>query len=170
MKKCSALLPLLLLIFSGCQSEQTDNLPERGLTPWVFRSVLDQQARMLTAALHQDLVVAYSAETGALYKAWKGDVKLDGAVYTTAHGPQPEAVGRAWLRDTFSRHWFFYDQEMSPVYPEVQYLGHRIKDGQLYLKTRLTDPGENVFVLTGVPETWKSLPAAYGLLTGSTSG
>ncbi len=109
---------------------------------------------MLTAALHEDMFVAYDTETGALYKAWKGDVKLDGAVYTTAHGPQPEAAGKVWLKDTTSAHWRLYqDQKTTPVSPTVQYLGHRIKDGQLYLKTRLTDPnGKFSVVVTERPE------------------
>lgn len=108
---------------------------------------------MLTAALHEDIFVAYSAETGALYKAWKGDVKLDGAVYTTAHGPQPEALGKVWLKDTLQRHWFYHQANSSPVYPEIQYLGHRIENGQLYLKTRLTDPaGKFTAIVSERPE------------------
>lgn len=108
---------------------------------------------MLTAALHEDLFVAYSAETGALYKAWKGDVKLDGAVYTTAHGPQPEAVGKVWLKDTMQRHWFYQSEGTSVVYPEVRYLGHRIKDDQLYLRTSLTDPdGKFTAIISERPE------------------
>ncbi|WP_157472088.1 PA14 domain-containing protein [Neolewinella persica] len=148
------LLPFCFLLFLvSCTTEKSPQLPERGLSPWVFRSVLDQRARMLTAALHEDLFVAYSAETGALYKAWKGDVKLDGAVYTTAHGPQPEAVGKVWLKDTMERHWFYQTPGSAPVYPEVRYLGHRIKDGQLYLKTSLTDPtGKFTAIVSERPE------------------
>jgi len=148
------LLPfLLLLVFSSCSTEPTLEY-ERALTPWVFRSVLDQKARMLTAALHEDMFVAYDTETGSLYKAWKGDVKLDGAVYTTAHGPQPEAVGRVWLKDTMSNHWAFITGQNIPLtVPNVQYLGHRIKDGQLYLKSQLTDlEGKFSVTVTERPE------------------
>lgn len=149
------LLPfLLLLVLSSCSSDPAPEY-ERALTPWVFRSVLDQRARMLTAALHEDMFVAYDTETGGLYKAWKGDVKLDGAVYTTAHGPQPEAVGRVWLRDTTtSSQWAFVMQPATPlVVPTAQYLGHRIKDGQLHLKTRLSDPeGKFSVIITERPE------------------
>ena len=109
---------------------------------------------MLTAALHEDLFVAYDTENGALYKAWKGDVKLDGAVYTTAHGPQPETVGRVWLKDTLRTHWsILRDGAAQPVTPRVRYLGHRIKDGQLYLKTRLASPdGAISVIVTERPE------------------
>lgn len=145
---------LLLLVLSSC-SQGSPPTYERALTPWVFRSVLDQKARMLTAALHEDLFVAYDTETGGLYKAWKGDVKLDGAVYTTAHGPQPEASGRVWLKDTMTTPlWAIALDPNAPVIaPFVQYLGHRIKDGQLYLKTRLSDPeGRFSVVVTERPE------------------
>ncbi|SER42627.1 PA14 domain-containing protein [Neolewinella agarilytica] len=145
--RLSALLSCLIIL-GGCQQTEFPT-HERALSPWVFRSVLDDQPRMLTAALHKDLFVAYSAETGALYKAWKGDVDLDGAVYTTAHGPQPEAIGKVWLKDTMAQHWLLYQQgNMSPVRPDVQYLGHEIKDGQLYIKSKLmaTDGSFNVTV------------------------
>ena len=61
----------------------------RPMEPWVFRSVLDKKPRMLTLAMNKDLFIAYDTKRGSLYKAWKGDVDLDGAVYTTYHGPQP---------------------------------------------------------------------------------
>ena len=64
---------------------------------WVFRSVLDKRARMVTMALSDDLWVAYDATNCGLYKAWKGGVKFDGAVYTTSHGPQPTSEGAAYV-------------------------------------------------------------------------
>ncbi|MEM6769290.1 MAG: PA14 domain-containing protein [Bacteroidota bacterium] len=143
---------LTLLIFSAC----TKNEPvayERGLMPWVFRSVLDDQARMLTAALHEDLFVAYSAETGALYKAWKGEVDLDGAVYTTAHGPQPESIGKGWTKNPFAKPWFLEINGERVSDPEVRFRGHRIKDGQLHILTELSAPKQGVkAVVTERPE------------------
>ena len=141
---------LLLLLLSYCllvaiacapDTEPSTTEYQRGLTPWVFRSVLDRQPRMLTAALHEDLFVAYSAETGKLYKAWRGDVKLDGAVYTTAHGPQPESVGRGWLKDRQRAPWAFVDQAGQATPATPRYGGHEIRDGQLYLTVHLSGPG-----------------------------
>jgi cytochrome c len=63
---------------------------------WVFRSVLDQRARMVTIGLHDDLWVAYDATNCGIYKVWNGGVKFDGAVYTTVHGPQPTSLGEAY--------------------------------------------------------------------------
>ena len=40
--------------------------PDRPRDVWVFRSVLDQRARMVTLALHDDLWVAYDATHAGL--------------------------------------------------------------------------------------------------------
>ena len=65
----------------------------RPMDPWVFRSVLDGNARMLTAALDPDLWVAFDVDHGELWRVWGGDVHLTGTVYDTLHGPQPTARG-----------------------------------------------------------------------------
>ncbi|MFN7120139.1 MAG: cytochrome C, partial [Saprospiraceae bacterium] len=79
---------IIYLLSIGCK-KNSDTAFVRPHDPWVFRSVLDSIPRMLTVALNDNLWAAYSAQTGALYKTWKGTVNFDGAVYTTAHGPQP---------------------------------------------------------------------------------
>lgn len=129
------LLIVFLISFTACQSDASTEA-DRPYSPWVFRSVLDEQARMLTAALHEDLYVAYSAQTGALYKAWRGDVELDGAVYTTAHGPQPLSMGSGWTENDYDQPWKLIHQGDTYV-PKIQFRGHRIKDGQLYVQTEL---------------------------------
>src|SRR5690606_37066084 len=85
----------LLIVLMGCEQKPVINSPR---DPWVFRSVLDEQARMVTVALHDELYVAYDAKDGSLYKAWKGGVNFDGAVYTAAHGPQPSSEGYAYYK------------------------------------------------------------------------
>ena len=142
-KVCLLTLVTALLAVTYSCTETTESAYERGLSPWVFRSVLDQQARMLTAALHEDLFVAYSAETGALYKAWKGDVALDGAVYTTAHGPQPESIGKGWTKNPYVQPWFVVQDGQRYEQPELRYRGHRIRDGQLYVTTEVSVPEAN---------------------------
>jgi len=80
--------------------------PERPRDVWVFRSVLDKRARMATAALSKDLWVSYDATNCGLYKAWNGDVKFDGSVYTTEHGPQPTTRGTdIWLGPADRKVW-----------------------------------------------------------------
>ncbi|MBV6646936.1 MAG: hypothetical protein KI790_15875, partial [Cyclobacteriaceae bacterium] len=78
-----------LLLVTACDNTQEKSRP---LDVWVFRSVLDKQPRVVTAALHENLWVAYDTEQGLLHKAWKGGVNFDGAVYTTVHGPQPTST------------------------------------------------------------------------------
>jgi cytochrome c len=88
-----AVFLLLTSFLTGCNSKKHEKRPR---DPWVFRSVLDNKARMVTAALHEDMYVAYDAQKCQLYKAWKGGVVFDGAVYTTHHGPQPSTKGYAY--------------------------------------------------------------------------
>src|SRR5689334_23362275 len=78
---------------------------QRPRDPWVFRSVLDERARMVTVALSNDMWIAYDASDCGLYKAWKGGVHFDGAVYTTVHGPQPTSEGTAYVTGRGGKLW-----------------------------------------------------------------
>ena len=69
------------------------NQPARDV--WVFRSVLDKHARIATMAIAPGYWLSYDATNCGLYKFWNGDVKFNGAVYTTVHGPQPTSDGEA---------------------------------------------------------------------------
>jgi cytochrome c len=129
----TSLLPALF--FSGCQ-KKSDLEFQRAHDPWVFRSVLDGRPRMLTAALNDDLWVAYSAQTGALYKAWRGSVNFDGAVYTTVHGPQPSSLGDDWFVNQFDNPWSVIRNGTAEK-PEVDYKGHRFIKGQVHINTEL---------------------------------
>ncbi|MDX2196998.1 MAG: hypothetical protein NW207_11315 [Cytophagales bacterium] len=73
---------------------------------WVFRSVLDKRARMITCALHEKLWVAYDANDCTLYKIWNGGktgVVFDGAVYTSKHGPQPTTQGNTYMYGIYDK-------------------------------------------------------------------
>src|SRR5688572_21762258 len=85
----------------GASSEGT----ERPYQPWVFRSVLDSQSRIITLALHDDVWAAYHTDSCAIYKVWRGRVHLQGAVYDNAHGPQPVTIGDAWITNPHKRPW-----------------------------------------------------------------
>lgn len=124
----------LTIIACGTQADQ---LPERPHTPWVFRSVLDETPRMLTAALHDDLWVAYSTQTGTLHKAWRGSVNFDGAVFTTVHGPQPSSLGDSWLESEPDMHWMLTNEQGQSVSARYQYRGHRFEGGQVWLQSVL---------------------------------
>ncbi|MEM8908804.1 MAG: c-type cytochrome, partial [Bacteroidota bacterium] len=122
--------PLYFLVFFlACSSEVEETAEiERPYSPWIFRSVLDVQPRILTMALHDNLWVAYHTQTGALYKAWKGYVEFDGAVFTTAHGPQPLSVGDAYMVNEFKSPWYIL-QNGEEIQPKIQYRGHRFQAG-----------------------------------------
>lgn len=85
----TAVLSLGLAALHAESDVLTSQSSQRPHDPWVFRSVLDGRARMITVALHEKLWVAYDAQTNGLYRAWPGGVKFEGAVYNYAHGPQP---------------------------------------------------------------------------------
>ena len=71
----SLLLAILFYVIACNTTHQISSDVQRAHNPWVFRSVLDAKARMLTLALHDNLWVAYSANDGNFYKAWKGGAK-----------------------------------------------------------------------------------------------
>lgn len=123
------------------------NSTARPLSPWVFRSVLDDQPRAITVALHPDLYIAYNATGASLYKAWRGDVEFDGVVYTTRHGPQPGSRG----------YTFYLQAEQQPVWwlrqgdhtepAQVRFGGYRFADDQVVFRyTLLTADGQSVTV------------------------
>ncbi|MEY3367265.1 MAG: hypothetical protein RI973_420 [Bacteroidota bacterium] len=134
LKNVHLLLPgLLLIALSSCKKESPIPRPH---DPWVIRSVLDSIPRIATVALHDDLFVAYHTQTGAVYKAWKGAVNFDGAVYTTAHGPQPSSLGNTWFVNKFEEPWRVI-KNGTEIKPAFQYRGHRFEKGQVWLNYEL---------------------------------
>jgi cytochrome c len=117
---------------------------------WVFRSVLDQNARMLTAALNDNLWVAYDTQTCSLYKAWTGGVKFDGAVYTTVHGPQPTSQGAPYILNK-EKSWKIFDGESSTEI-EPRYLGYKIVKNSLVLNFSFKSESGQVIKLSETPE------------------
>jgi len=146
--KITAVFAIFLLW--QCASDTAPTL-ERPHSPWVFRSVLDEQPRMITLALHDEVWAGYSTQNAALYKVWSGSVNLDGAVYTTAHGPQPMSVGDAWFVNEHKTPWQL-SRGGSEVDAKVQYKGHQIKNGQAILKYELNLADGNTIQITEQPE------------------
>lgn len=110
---------------------------DRPHNPWVFRSVLDSQARMVTLALHEDLWAAYNTDDCMIYKVWKGHVHFDGAVYTTAHGPQPTTVGDSYIEPQNQQWGIRENGTLQSV--KARYRGHSFVDNGVILKYTLTD-------------------------------
>lgn len=103
--------------------------------PAAFRSVLDGRPRVLTVELGDDLWAAYDTQSASLYKVWRDGVDLEGAVYDYRHGPQPVALGPAYVLRSGRTAWRLrVDGER--VRPQVQYRGHREEaDGVVLLSS-----------------------------------
>ena len=84
------------------------NSPVREL--WAFRSVIDKRARIATFALAKDFWLSYDATYCNVYKFWKGDVKFNGAVYTTEHGPQPTSQGGSIFENSTEESQWVYQK------------------------------------------------------------
>jgi len=120
--------PRVTMLSTSCMPLlQSADLVARPRDPWVFRSVLDKRARMITVALNEELWVAYDATTCSLYKAWKGGVHFDGAVYTTVHGPQPTSLGRPYTEGLPGDVWEAWIND-APIACTVAYKGYRFHD------------------------------------------
>lgn len=101
--------------------------------PWVFRSVLDKQPRMITFALNDKLWASYSTDSCSLYKVWAGSTDFTGAVYNMRHGPQPMSIGAAWFENAHRQPWSVLFNG-KPESPRTDYKGHRYtKDGHAEL-------------------------------------
>ncbi|MCC7244057.1 MAG: DUF1080 domain-containing protein [Saprospiraceae bacterium] len=126
----AALLGLWYFASRGSSNTASTALTTRPNDPWVFRSVLDKQPRMVTFALNDRLWVAYSTDSCSLYKAWAGGVHFEGAVYNSDHGPQPTSTGNGWLENKHRQPWTV-ELNGKTESPRTDYKGHRYtKKGQ----------------------------------------
>ena len=121
------------------------------MQPWVFRSVLDLQPRMLTLALDEKMWAAYHADNGALYKVWKGNVELTGAVYDTYHGPQPVSLGDAYLVNENKNPWEVTMDGKTEM-PKALYKGHRKTKGQVEILYDLVLGNNKIISVAERPE------------------
>ena len=124
-----ALLGLLWYFAGRNSAAPPDDNAGRPNDPWVFRSVMDKQPRMITFALDDRMWVSYSTDSCALYKVWSGGVDFSGAVYNMRHGPQPMSVGNAWIENKYHQPWRVAVGG-AVQNPRTDYKGHRYtKDG-----------------------------------------
>jgi hypothetical protein len=126
--------------------------------PFVFRCVLDGRCRMVTLALADDLWAAWDAERCAFYKAWKGGVKFDGAVYTTVHGPQPTSQGASYALEAEGEAWLA-QVGGEPVPVRARWLGYRLERAGCALRYALALPDGREVVVEERPEFVRPAPA-----------
>ena len=151
MKNFAWLGLLLTVCLFGCSDSHDHHGPERGRDPWVFRSVLDERARMVTLALSPDMWAAYDAQNCAVYKVWKDGVILDGPVYTTAHGPQPTSKGDAYIQGAYYTPWKLkkgYSNQTSGI----KFKGHRFYGDRVRLQYEMTLRDGSVVSIQESPE------------------
>ncbi|MBK8567740.1 MAG: hypothetical protein IPN76_31590 [Saprospiraceae bacterium] len=117
----------------------------------MFRSVLDSIPRIATVGLHDDMWVAYNTANCSVYKAWKGSVNFDGAVYTTVHGPQPSSIGNGWFVNKHDNPWLVVVGGKEEA-PKVQYRGHRFEKGQVTLNYELQLADGKIIKIAERPE------------------
>ncbi|CAN1555138.1 Domain of unknown function DUF1080 [Fimbriimonadaceae bacterium] len=130
----------------------TPPAPQRPRDIWVFRSVLDQRARIVTLALNEKLWVAYDATNCGLYKAWAGGVKFDGAVYTASHGPQPTSEGARYESGIVDQPVWFIEQSGQTMPAPIRYRGYRMEDKQCVLQYEIPRPGKASIRIEETPE------------------
>ena len=158
---CALTLTILAL---SCSPEKDSLVEEneRPYDPWVTRSVLDQTPRMITLALHEDMWAAYNTQNCALYKIWKGYVNFEGAVFNTAHGPQPVSVGDAYTVNVFDHPWKL-SRGSSELATRASYLGHRINDDHVELMYQLEADGTSPVQVYELVEVMESESGQLGL-------
>lgn len=127
---------LFAFLLVNCSKDINSGSSKRPIENWVFRSVLDLNPRMITLALSDQVWASYHTATGGIYKVWKGSVYFDGAVYTSAHGPQPITLGNSYFENQYTSPWFLMKGKDSV---DIQYLyrGHRFVKGKVQLMYQL---------------------------------
>lgn len=126
-------------------SWQRRDYPGRGRSPWVFRTSLDGQPRMLNLSIAPDYWLSYSLERMSPYQLWKGDLRLDGPVFDGGQGGEPYSSGIAYLRQLHTDQWWMRktNAEWQPAQPK--FLSYSLIDdgAELHLNYRLiSDVGE----------------------------
>jgi cytochrome c len=161
---------VLLLVLHSCNSKRPGSY-QRPMDPWAFRSVLDKQPRMLTLALDSTCYVAYDLARCTIYKAWRGGVTLEGAVYSDKKNVQPTSWGTSYFADSLHRFSWVASIDGQNSTPKVTSKGYAFQDNQIYLSFELhLNSGDTVHIKER-PEFVRSNNGAPGLeRTFTTSG
>ena len=149
------LLPRVVSLFVCCSflaACQPEEVFERDRDPWVMRSVLDEEIRMVTLALHKDGYAAYNTANCALYKVWKGGVHWDGVAFNNVKTVQPETSGGAyWERPANDRPWRIeHHGESKAVAPAFK--GYFLENNQVTFHYQLAVSESHVVTIFEQPE------------------
>ena len=142
---------VIFMIALSCGKNTTSSTDDRPYQPWVFRSVIDGQPRMITFALNNDLWASYHTDSCSLYQVWKGHVHFQGAVYDNAHGPQPITIGNAWLKNPYGQPWNV-SRDGKQELKEARYRGHVFKNGHAFMMYDLICNDGTILHVTEQPE------------------
>jgi hypothetical protein len=142
--------PFILLFVTSSLLAQSP-VPLRDGNLKVFRTVLDGTPRVLVIRMGERHALAFDVEKGTLRKAWTAEpgkmpVKLQGAVYNGAHGPQPVADGKT----------HFIDEKpqlvCSDAAARLEYLGHSpLSDGSAIVRWAFHKSGRDLAVIAVKP-------------------
>lgn len=137
---------------TGAQTLSKATNSARPLDPWVLRSVLDGQPRIVTVALHDNLFIAFDAAHAGLYKAWKGGVNFDGAVYTSKHGPQPTANGYAYYEQKLRAPVWLIEQDGKSAPATVKFGGYKFVKDKVVFQYDLITANKTAIHVEETPE------------------
>ena len=124
----------------------------RGRSPWVFRTSLDGQPRMLNLAIAPDIWLSYSLERMAPYQLWRGTLHLDGTVFDAGQGGEPYSSGAAYLRQTQADGWWLQDGDSAWQPASAEFLAYTLTNAgnDLYLEYELF-AGKNAVRVREIP-------------------
>ena len=136
---------IILIILFSC-NQTPNNIYNRPTDPWVIRSVLDYKPRMLTVALDSELYIAYDLSSCSLYRAWKGGVNWDGAVFTEMKAIQPTPWGADYYMNPFtSNNWSVYINDKKKK-AKVSFQGYRFINNQVILNCQLISERDTILI------------------------
>lgn len=144
-KRHIMLLFIIATVLFSCDKTPTKSY-NRPVDPWVIRSVLDYKPRMLTIALDSELYIAYDLASSTLYRAWKGGVNWDGAVFTEMKAIQPTPWGADYyLNPSTNTNWSLYDESREKKI-NSSFQGYRFVNDQIVLNHRLICEEDTIFI------------------------
>lgn len=135
----------------GCQ-QHPEGVFARDRDPWVMRSVLDEEIRMVTLALNKDCYVAYNTENCALYKLWRGGVHWDGAVFNNVKTVQPVSWGETYYEKASNDKPWKIKQNGELIAAAPQFKGYLIENDQITFKYQLAISDDNNVTIFEQPE------------------
>ena len=143
----------LVIIACGDDSLSKESTKERPHSPFVFRSVLDKNPRMVTIAMSDEIWAAYSAAGCNLYKAWQGNVNLMVPFTILSMDLNRLPIGNAYMENKVDKVWALKDANGIDQKATIAYKGHKIVSEGAVLMFEMDAPGlESPISITEQPE------------------